>query len=181
MRLKLLVIAASILLAAPVQAEPAGHYGLGHVAKAAEIAPWNIDARADGTGLPPGHGNARDGAQIFADTCAACHGDKAQGGLGDRLVGGQGTLTTAKPIRTVGSYWPYATTLFDYVNRAMPFDRPGSLSADEVYAVSAYLLSLNNIVPSDATLDAASLTAIRMPNRDGFRQDPRPEPSLMHK
>ncbi|MGF6654062.1 cytochrome c [Paraburkholderia youngii] len=110
----------------------------------------------------------------FAAKCAACHGAKGEGLIGDQLIGGAGTLTTANPKRTVGSYWPYATTLFDYINRAMPYNAPQSLSADEVYALSAWILNRNGIVPDDARLDAHSLAAIRMPNRDGFVPDPRP-------
>jgi cytochrome c len=112
---------------------------------------------------------------VFDQQCAACHGSKGEGGVGDRLVGGQGTLATARPIRTVGSYWPYAPTLFDYIRRAMPQNAPQSLSNDDVYAVSAYILSLNGLVADDATLDATSLAAIKMPNRDGFVGDPRPD------
>lgn len=110
----------------------------------------------------------------FAAKCAACHGAKGEGGIGDPLAGGIGTLTGAKPKKTVGSYWPYATTLFDYIRRAMPYNAPQSLSADEVYAVSAYVLNLNGIVPGDARLDAKSLPKVKMPNRDGFVGDPRP-------
>ncbi len=105
------------------------------------------------------------GHEIFEQQCSACHGEKGEGALADRLVGGQGTLATAKPIKTVGSYWPYATTLFDYVRRAMPHNAPQSLSNDEVYAVSAYILHLNGVIPADAALDAKSLPAIKMPNR----------------
>ena len=96
----------------------------------------------------------------------------------DRLAGGQGSLATAKPVKTIGSFWPYATTLFDYVRRAMPFSAPQSLAADELYALTGYLLHLNGIVPVDAVLDAQSLAQVRMPNRDGFVPDPRPEPNI---
>lgn len=140
----------------------------------AEIAAWNIDVAPDGHGLPAGSGDVATGARIFAAKCAACHGEKGQGVIGDRLVGGQGTLASANPQRTVGSYWPYATTLFDYIRRAMPYNAPQSLSADEVYALSAWILHQNGIVPDDTRLDARSLAAIRMPNRDGFVGDPRP-------
>jgi len=137
-----------------------------------------LDARnasaAHGDGLPPGSGDVATGARVFAAKCAACHGAHGEGGLGDALVGGQGTLSSAKPKRTVGSYWPYATTLFDYIRRAMPYNAPESLSADEVYALSAFLLNQSGIVPADARLDAASLPRVAMPNRDGFVPDPRP-------
>ncbi|WP_248323428.1 c-type cytochrome [Caballeronia sp. Sq4a] len=141
---------------------------------ATEIAAWNIDVAPDGRGLPAGSGDVATGAHIFAAKCAACHGANGEGGLGDRLIGGRGTLASDKPVRTVGSYWPYATTLFDYIRRAMPYNAPQSLSADEVYALSAWMLNRNGIVPDDARLDAHSLAAIRMPNRDGFVPDPRP-------
>ena len=139
-----------------------------------DLAAWNIDVAPDGRGLPAGSGDVATGAHIFAAKCAACHGEQGQGGLGDQLIGGQGTLTSAKPKRTVGSYWPYATTLFDYIRRAMPFTAPESLSADDVYAVCAFLLNQNGIVPPDTRLDARSLPAVKMPNRDGFVADPRP-------
>ncbi|MDR5815710.1 MULTISPECIES: cytochrome c [unclassified Caballeronia] len=147
---------------------------IGTPVSAADIAAWNIDVAPDGHGLPAGSGDVATGARIFATKCAACHGAKGEGVLGDQLVGGRGTLASAKPVRTVGSYWPYATTLFDYIRRAMPYNAPQSLSADEVYALSAWILNQNGIVPDDARLDAHSLAAIRMPNRDGFVPDPRP-------
>lgn len=139
-----------------------------------DLAVWNIDVAPDGRGLPAGSGDVLTGAQVFAAKCAACHGAQGQGGLGDPLVGGRGTLASAKPKRTVGSYWPYATTLFDYIRRAMPYNAPESLTADEVYAVSAFLLNQNGIVPADTRLDAATLPRVVMPNRDGFVADPRP-------
>jgi cytochrome c len=145
-------------------------YGFGQAPTAAEITAWDIDVRADGKGLPPGHGSAAEGAKLFADRCAACHGitaDRAAAPI-EPLTGGIGTLATAKPTKTVGSYWPYATTLFDFIHRAMPFDAPQSLSADEVYALTAYLLSLNGIIGPDAVLDAKTLPKVQMPNRDGF-------------
>ena len=141
---------------------------------AQDLAAWNIDVAPDGRGLPAGSGDVATGAHVFAAKCAACHGAQGEGGLGDPLVGGQGTLASAKPRRTVGSYWPYATTLFDYIRRAMPYNAPESLSADEVYAVSAFLLNQNGIVAADTRLDAASLPRVVMPNRNGFVADPRP-------
>lgn len=143
----------------------------GRPATAAEVALWDIDVLPDGTGLPMGSGTAKRGEQVFADTCAACHGDKGEGGIGGRLFGGIGTLASDKPVKTVGSYWPYATTLFDYVRRAMPYSAPGTLSDDEVYAVSAYILSLNGIVGPDDVLDRTSLPKVQMPNRAGFVPD----------
>ena len=149
--------------------------GIGRPAPPAEIAGWNIDVDRDGNNLPPGSGTVAHGREIFDQQCAACHGAKGEGGIGDRLVGGQGTLATPKPVRTVGSYWPYAPTLFDYIRRAMPQNAPQSLSNDEVYAVSAYVLNLNGLLPADAVLDAKTLPAIRMPNRSMFVGDTRPD------
>src|SRR3954469_9614161 len=150
-------------------------YGIGRVATTAEIAGWNIDVGGDGSNLPPGSGSVSHGSEVFGQQCAACHGAKGEGGVGDRLVGGQGTLTTQKPVRTVGSYWPYAPTLFDYIRRAMPQNAPQSLSNDDVYAVSAYILYLNGLLPVGATLDAETLPAVKMPNSDRFVSDPRPD------
>ncbi|WP_409187830.1 c-type cytochrome [Bradyrhizobium sp. RDM4] len=169
-------IAFAVLLCASANdARAQSPYGIGRPATAAEIAGWNIDVGRDGGNLPEGRGSVSRGREVFAQQCASCHGDNGEGGLGDRLVGGQGTIATPKPIRTVGSYWPYATTLFDYIRRAMPQNAPQSLSNEEVYAVSAYILNLNGLVAADATLDAKSLAAIKMPNRDGFVGDARPD------
>jgi len=136
-----------------------------------EIKLWDIDVRPNGQGLPDGSGTVAHGKEVYSTWCQGCHGPNGQGGIKDRLVGGQGTLTSDKPIKTVGSYWPYATTLFDYIHRAMPYPVPGSLSADDTYAVVAYLLNLNGIVPADGKLDQESLPKIKMPNRDGFIPD----------
>ena len=171
------------LLAMAQPSIAAERYGLGRPISAQELAAWDIDVRADGAGLPPGCGSVQQGAQVYAQKCAACHGDNGEGrpvpgavGGFDKLVGGAGTLNTATPVATIGSYWPYATTLFDYVRRAMPFTEPQSLTADETYAVSAYLLFLNHIIAQDAVLDAKSLPQVRMPNRGGFiEEDPRPD------
>jgi cytochrome c len=145
-------------------------YGFGHTPSAAEIAAFDIDIRPDGQGLPPGHGSVGEGAAIFASTCAACHGEKGDNAklAGNQLAGGIGTLASAKPVKTIGSYWPYATTVFDYIHRAMPYTAPQSLSDDQVYALTAYLLSVNGIVPADTVLDAQTLPKVKMPNRDGF-------------
>jgi cytochrome c len=150
-------------------------YGIGRAATPAEIAGWNIDVDREGHNLPPGSGGVSHGHEVFDQQCAACHGAKGEGGVGDRLVGGQGTLATSKPVRTVGSYWPYAPTLFDYIRRAMPQNAPQSLSNDDVYAVSAYILSLNGLLPADAVLGARTLSAVKMPNRKMFVDDPRPD------
>jgi len=129
----------------------------------------------DGTGLPQGSGTVAAGQKLFVAQCARCHGPAGEGDIGARLVGGQGTLATPRPLKTVGSFWPYATTLWDYVNRAMPFDQPGLLQPPEVYAAVAYVLNLNGIIAADQVMDAASLPKVRMPNRDGFVADPRPD------
>jgi len=147
---------------------------LGRAATPEEIAAWDISIDPGGAGLPPGGGTARQGEAIFAAKCAVCHGEKGAGKPNDQLVGGNGTLSGDKPpVKTVGSYWPYATTLFDYIRRAMPFTESKALTNDELYAVSAYILSLNEIIGKDDVLDAQSLPKVRMPNRDGFIPFPR--------
>jgi S-disulfanyl-L-cysteine oxidoreductase SoxD len=166
---------AVLALTSFVRAQAQGPYGIGRSATPAEIAGWNIDIDRDGNNLPPGSGGVSRGREVFDQQCASCHGAKGEGGLGDKLVGGQGTLATPKPVRTVGSYWPYAPTLFDYVRRAMPQTAPQSLSNQDVYAVSAYILHLNGLLAVDATLDAKTLSAIKMPNRSMFVGDPRPD------
>jgi S-disulfanyl-L-cysteine oxidoreductase SoxD len=168
-----LAVAAFMALAGGAQAQE--RFGIGRTASPEEIAGWNIDIGRDGSNLPPGSGSVERGRVVFGEQCAACHGAEGQGGLGDRLTGGQGTLATAKPVRTVGSYWPYAPTLFDYIRRAMPQNAPQSLSNEDVYAVSAYILQLNGLVAANAVLDAKALSAIKMPNRDAFVSDPRPD------
>jgi len=175
-RPKIRIVAASLAaFASMAGAQAQSPYGIGRIATPAEIAGWNIDIGRDGSGLPPGSGSVSHGREVFEPQCAACHGEKGEGGVGDKLVGGQGTIATAKPVRTVGSYWPYAPTLFDYIRRAMPQNAPQSLSNEDVYAVSAYILNLNGLLPADATLDAKMLAAIKMPNRNMFVGDPRPD------
>jgi S-disulfanyl-L-cysteine oxidoreductase SoxD len=144
---------------------------LGAPASPEEIARYDISIPPGGAGLPGGSGTARQGAAVYAAKCVACHGDKGAGKPADALAGGQGTLASKAPMRTVGSYWPYATTLFDYVRRAMPITNPLSLSDDEVYAVSAYVLFLNGIVGEDVAINAQTLPQVKMPNRDGFASD----------
>jgi cytochrome c len=142
--------------------------GLGTPITAADLAPWDISIEPDGAGLPPGSGDAAAGAQVYATHCVACHGAGGAGQPNDRLVGGQGTLNQLAQTRTLGSYWPYASTVFDYIRRAMPFHAPQSLSNDQVYAVTAYLLAENGIIEQNAKLDARSLARVENPNRDGF-------------
>jgi cytochrome c len=150
---------------------PASAYDLGRTATVDEIKLWDIDVRPDGKGLPDGGGTATLGKAIYRDNCEACHGPNGQGGIKDRLNGGLGTLATDKPIKTVGSYWPYATTLFDYIRRAMPYPAPGSLSAGDTYAVTAYILNINGLLPEDAQLDKNTLPKVVMPNHAGFIPD----------
>jgi S-disulfanyl-L-cysteine oxidoreductase SoxD len=155
---------------------------LGTAATPQDLAPF-YSVPPDGRGLPPGKGTYAEGQKVYADSCAICHGDKLQGiptpGIGgDKLIGGRGTLATETPVKTIESYWPYATIIFDYVKRSMPLNAPGSLSDAQVYGVIAYILGEANILPKDAALDAKSLPAVAMPNRDGFVPDPRPEIEL---
>jgi cytochrome c len=142
--------------------------GLGVPATAAEIESADVSIGPDGAGLPPGSGTPAQGDAIFATKCIACHGMQGSGTVNDQLVGGQGTLKTATPVKTIGSYWPYATTVFDYVRRAMPYPTPHSLSDSEVYALTAYLLSLNGIIAKDSVMDAKTLPQVQMPNRGNF-------------
>jgi cytochrome c len=146
-------------------------HGLGRKATSEQLASWDIDVRPDGTGLPPGSGTVADGQVIYDEKCASCHGTFGESNDYIALAGGIGTLASANPQRTVGSKLNYATTLWDYINRAMPFNNSKTLSANEVYAVTAYVLNLNEIVPADAVLDQTSLPKIVMPNRDGFTLD----------
>jgi mono/diheme cytochrome c family protein len=142
--------------------------GLGVPATAAQIESADVSIGPDGGGLPPGSGTPAEGEAIFNTKCIACHGPQGSGTVNDQLVGGQGTLTGTTPIKTIGSYWPYATTVFDYVRRAMPYPTPHSLSDPEVYALTAYLLSLNGVIAKDAVMDAKTLPQVKMPNRGNF-------------
>jgi cytochrome c len=144
---------------------------LGVPATPAETAAADISVGPDGAGLPPGSGTPKQGAEVYAAKCVACHGADGANGINDRLVsgrGGRGTLTSPSPVKTIGSYWPYATTIFDYERRAMPYPAPHSLTDNETYAITAYVLHLNGIIGPDDVMDAASLPKVRMPNRDGF-------------
>jgi cytochrome c len=155
-----------------------GPYGFGTTATEQEIAAVDIDAVPDGRGLPPGSGTYAEGREVYMAQCAACHGEQLEGIAdlgGDKLIGGRDSLASGSPVKTIESYWPYATTLFDYVKRAMPLVAPGSLSDDEVYAVSAFILAEAGIIGQDQTMTAATLPEVLMPNRDGFVPDPRPD------
>lgn len=156
-------------------APPPGHYGYGRAPSPAEIEGWAIAVRPDGQGLPPGKGSVDEGAELYMEQCAACHGTFGEGeGRYPKLAGG--SLKGERPEPTVGSYWPYATTLWDYINRAMPFPAPRSLEPDQVYAITAYVLNLNNLVPNDFVADRNTLPKVKMPNHDAFIwQDPRPD------
>ena len=164
----LLAIAAALFAQAP-------KYGVGRAPTPEEVKAWDISVAPDGTGLPEGSGTAAQGKDVYASKCAKCHGGQGQGGDEGPLAGGQGTLRGPKPLKTVGSYWPYATTLFDYVNRAMPFKQPGTLTHNQVYAVVAFVLQLNGIIGENVVMDAKTLPQVKMPNRGGFISDPRPD------
>jgi len=155
---------------------PAAIPGIGRGAEPAEIAGWDIAVGGDGRRLPPGRGSVRDGEELYLTHCAACHGDFGEGV--DRwpaLIGGRGTLNTDQARRTVGSYWQHAPAVFDYVRRAMPYTQPQSLTNDEYYAITAYILHINELLPEDAVVGAAALRAVRMPNQDGFVLEDRPD------
>src|SRR5262245_43139547 len=141
---------------------------LGVPATAEQVAGWDLSIGPDGAGLPPGSGTAAAGKIVYDAKCVACHGVDGAGRPNDQLVGGQGTLRDAAPIRTIGSYWPYATTVFDYVRRAMPYVQPHSLTADETYAVTAYLLALNKVIGDNDVMNAETLPKVVMPNRANF-------------
>ncbi len=168
-----LACAAGLALASQCAAQT--HYGFGRLETPAQVAAWDIDIAPDGRNLPAGSGSVTRGREVYVAQCASCHGPKGEGGIGDKLAGGQGTLATPAPVKTVGSYWPYATTLFDYIRRAMPINAPQSLSNEDVYAVSGYVLFLNGLVTENAVIDARTLITLKMPNRDGFVGDPRPD------
>jgi len=153
-------------------------YGVGRTPTPEEIRAMDITPAPDGTGLPEGHGTAAEGRDVYARRCARCHGAKGEGGDEPKqspLVGGRGSLKTGKPLKTVGSYWPYSATVWDYVNRAMPLDRPGTLTHNQVYSLVAFILHMNGIVGENDVLDAKTLPKIQMPNRDGFVPDARPD------
>ena len=162
---------AALAACASLPSSPGKPPAFGAAVGAEEIARWDISIPPSGAGLPKGGGSARQGLQVYEHKCMACHGAKGAGKPADPLAGGIGSLASKAPQRTVGSYWPYATTLFDYVRRAMPITNPLSLSDDEVYSVSAYVLFLNGIVAEDAVMNAQTLPQVKMPNRDGFVSD----------
>lgn len=173
------VAAAALIGIASLSSTAFGQEGpaLGQPISPADLAPWNIDVGTDGKELPPGAGKAKAGAAIYAAKCQACHGADGKGQPADQLVGGQGTLDKLDQVRTVGSYWPYATTIFDYVRRAMPFNTPQTLTNNEAYALTAYLLYKNGIIRENDEMNARTLPRVRMPNVNGFIYEYPPKPA----
>lgn len=162
--------------AAPAAGQPGAGLvlALGRAALPEEVAAWDIDVRPDGMGLPEGQGSVADGETLFSDNCASCHGEFGEGV--DRwpvLAGGQGTLADDDPEKTVGSFWPYLSTSYDYIRRAMPFGNAHSLTADEIYAVTAYILNMNDLVEEDFVLSKDNFLTVEMPNAEGFFEDDR--------
>ena len=170
----LTALAAALLIATPALADG---FGLGREATPNEIAAWDIDIRPDGEGLPEGSGSVEDGEVLYTERCSYCHGVFGEGeGRWPVLAGGRDTLTRERPEKTIGSYWPYLSTVWDYVHRAMPFGEAQSLSDDEVYAIVAYLLYLNDVVTdTDFVLSKENFTSVRLPNEAAFIDDPRPD------
>jgi cytochrome c len=152
-------------------------FGFGQPVTDDELAGWDIDIKPDGTGLPPGSATIEDAKRVYEQYGAAFHGPNGEGtDAAPRLVGGMGSLDTADPVKTVGSYWPYATTVFDYIRRAMPASAPQTLTNDEYYALTAWVLWANGLIDDDAVIDQDTLPQVQMPNRDGFTSpDPRPD------
>jgi S-disulfanyl-L-cysteine oxidoreductase SoxD len=140
---------------------------LGKPLDPAELAAWDISILPDGTGLPAGSGTPAQGARVYAQKCLACHGENGKGGINAAVVGG-GPIKDMESAKTIANFWPYATTLFDYIRRAMPWQQPRSLTNDEVYALTAYILALNKLIGENDTMDAKTLPKVKMPNRDGF-------------
>lgn len=174
-----LLLAFALAGPALAQDRPTGPFGFGRPASPEEIAGWDIDVRGpDGAGLPPGKGNVAAGEELYMAQCAACHGEFGEGaGRYPELIGGRGTLTSEDPRKTIDSYWPHAPGLYDYIRRAMPFGAPRSLTPDEVYSITAWLLNQAELWPADRELDAEGLRTVKMPNREGFIAggDPRPD------
>jgi hypothetical protein len=174
-RLAIVALLAAMAVSGRLAAGQSPTYGVGRAPKPDELKAIDIDVTPDGAGLLPGSSTAAAGKDVYTRRCETCHGPTGKEGPQDVLAGGQGSLPTTKPQKTIGSYWPYATTLWDYIRRAMPFDHPGTLTAEELYGATAYLLFLNGIVGERDVVDQATLPKIAMPNRDGFTADPRPD------
>jgi len=164
--------AALLLLGGTAIAQTPGYKNVGRTPTKQEVEAWDISVGPDGKGLPEGHGTAKEGAPVFAAKCAVCHGAEGEGGkIGPRVVGGIAdteTLTTLKPVRTVGGYWPYATSVWDFIRRAMPRDQSGTLTPNEVYSLTAFILAKSKIIQEDDVLDQKTLPKVQMPNRNGF-------------
>src|SRR5260370_392380 len=174
LRVLLLVISLLVVTAAVVAQQR--HSGVGKPATADEIRTRDITVLPDGRGLPAGHGTAEQGRVLYEAKCASCHGERGQGSKDfPALAGGLGTLAGPEPNPTVGSYWPYATTVWDYIHRAMPYQSPGSLTSDQVYSVTAYILYMNKIIGEHDELNKMTLPKVKMPNHNGFVPDPRPD------
>ena len=172
------IVASLLLSGGALSAQAPQHFGIGRAATASEVAAWDIDIMPDGTGLPPGRGTSSEGATIFSSRCAACHGKTGKEGPNDILVGrepreGFPFSRDPKLPHTIGNYWPYATTVFDYIRRAMPPDAPGSLKDTEVYSLTAFLLQANELIAADAVIDLTTLPKVVMPARDRFVPDAR--------
>ena len=168
MRSMTIIVFMLLMLASHLYSVAQERIHLGRPATPDEINAWDLSIPPDGTGLPPGSSSPEQGAVVYAQKCQSCHGEKGVGKPNDPLVGGQGTLASPNPVRTIGSYWPYATTVFDYIRRAMPYAQSKSLTNDEVYAVTAYLLHLNGIIGPQDVINAQTLPQVKMPNRDNF-------------
>ncbi len=166
---KILLISALIATGiSPALAESPQGPGLGSNVTPEEIAQWDISVFPDGEGLPEGEGTVKEGEVLYQQQCMVCHGENGLGATADQLAGAQMSLDSEYPEQTIGSYWPYATTVFDVIRRSMPMTNPGSLSNEQTYAVTAYLLFLNNLISKDDKMDATSLPKVKMPNEDGF-------------
>jgi cytochrome c len=173
-----LAVPLALLLATPALAQgkkdAIRNYGIGYAATPAEIAGWDIDVRPDGQGAPPGHGSVKEGEKVYMDKCAACHGEFGESaGRWPQLAQGKGTLASGNPVKTVGSYFPYLSSVLDYIRRAMPFGDAESLTNDELYAVTAYVLNLNDIVDDKFVLSKETWAQVKMPNATGFYDDDR--------
>jgi cytochrome c len=170
----ILALAATLALSSLALAQGAKKVGLGRAALPEEVAAWDIDVRPDGLGLPPGKGSVKDGEDLYLTHCAACHGEFGEAvGRWPVLVGGQGSLKHEQPEKTIGSYWPYASTTFDYIKRAMPYGNARSLTDDEIYAITAWLLNQNGVVKDDFVLSKENFTSVKLPNEPAFYDDDR--------
>jgi cytochrome c len=163
-----IVSATGFVLSLVASAACAEGPGLGKRLSAADIAAWDLSILPDGGNLPPGSGTPAQGARIYAQQCIACHGESGKGGISAALIGGRPITTISGAQKTIANFWPYPTTVFDFIRRAMPWQQPKTLTDDEVYALTAYIFALNKLIADDATMNAETLPQVRMPNRDGF-------------